>query len=98
MEAEVWMGDDARIDLVLEEPLRATLPISRSDVRAVLQFQEPIPAPIAKGQQVGTLTLVAPGDERTTVPLVAAKDVAAGGFLVRAETLIRSLLVSGQPE
>ena len=97
-EAEVWMGDDARIDLVLEEPMRATLPVSRSDTRAVLQFQEPIPAPIAKGQQVGTLTLVALGDERRTVPLVAARDVAAGGFLVRAATLIRSLLVSGQPE
>ena len=97
-EAEVWMGSDAKVDLVLEEPLRATLPVSRSGTRAVLQFEEPVVAPVAQGQRIGTLTLITPGDEPKAVPLVAANDVAPGGFLVRAGTLIRSLLVPGQSE
>ena len=97
-EAEVWMGSDAKVNLVLEEPLRATLPISRSGTRAVVQFEEPVVAPIAQGQRIGTLTLFTPGDGQKAVPLVAANDVAPGGFFVRAGTLIRSLLVPGQSE
>ena len=97
-EAEVWMGENARVGLVLGEPLRATLPVSRSGAQAVLRYEEPVSAPIAKGQPLGTLTLVTPGDERMEVPLVAANDVLPGGFLVRAGTMIRSLLFSGQTE
>ena len=97
-EAEVWMGSDAKVDLVLAEPLRATLQISRSGARAVVQFEEPVVAPVAQGQRIGTLTLFTPGDGPKAVPLVAANDVAPGGFFVRAGTLIRSLLVPGQSE
>lgn len=96
--AQVWMGEEAVVDLVLEEPLLATLPVLQAGTRAVLRYDEPVEAPIARGQRLGTLTLTLFGDETIEAPLVAAHDVAPGGFLVRAGTLIQSLLVSGQPE
>ncbi len=93
--AAVWMGDRAKVDLVLEAPLRAALPVARAESRVILRYDEPVPAPVERGQTLGTLILQTAGEERLQAPLVAAEDVPEGGFLVRAGTLIESLLTSG---
>ena len=97
-EAEVWMGEAARVGLVLAEPLRAALRVGGTPARAVLRYEEPVAAPVTAGQQLGTLTLVAGEGSGITVPLLAAADVAAGGLLVRAATLLESALASDAPE
>jgi len=97
-EAKVWLGKQARVRVGLAEPLVATVPRSSSARRrAVLRYEEPVPAPIALGRKVGELTLETQGDE-VRVPLVALEDVAAGGLLVRAGSLIEALLTSGDDE
>jgi len=94
----VWLGEQARVRVGLAEPLVATVPRSGSARRrAVLRYEEPVPAPIALGRKVGELTLETQGDE-VRVPLVALEDVAAGGLLVRAGSLIEALLTSGDDE
>jgi D-alanyl-D-alanine carboxypeptidase (penicillin-binding protein 5/6) len=52
-------------------------------LRAVVNFDQPIPAPITKGERVGEMVITAPGMEAKTIPLVASSDVEQVGFFSR---------------
>jgi D-alanyl-D-alanine carboxypeptidase (penicillin-binding protein 5/6) len=80
----VWLGDRQNIEIVAAEDAAITLPrAARPGLRAVVTFDQPIPAPILKGDRVGELTISAPGMESKVVPLVASNDVDQVGFFTR---------------
>jgi D-alanyl-D-alanine carboxypeptidase (penicillin-binding protein 5/6) len=56
---------------------------ARSGLKAVVSFEQPIQAPVKKGQQIGVLTISAPDFKTETIPLVATSDVAEVGFFTR---------------
>lgn len=82
---EVWLGDADTVSIVAPKDAIVTLPRkSRPDMKVSVAFDGPIPAPIAKGQQVATLTVTAPGLAKPVeIPLVAATDVPRLGFFGR---------------
>jgi D-alanyl-D-alanine carboxypeptidase (penicillin-binding protein 5/6) len=83
-EAEVWLGDAARVGLTLAEDLVATVPFGeRASVRARIRWEGPLEAPIRAGEAVAEMDVEAPGLAPVTVPVVAAEDVAEGGWMVR---------------
>jgi D-alanyl-D-alanine carboxypeptidase (penicillin-binding protein 5/6) len=80
----VWLGESKSVSIVAAEDAVVTLPRTvRSGLKAVVSFDQPVAAPIKKGQQIGVLTLTAPGLEAKTVPLIASEDVAEVGFFSR---------------
>jgi D-alanyl-D-alanine carboxypeptidase (penicillin-binding protein 5/6) len=82
--ASVWLGRSKIVSVVASQDVAITLPRSaRSGLKTDVAFDQPITAPIKKGQEVGTLTVTAPGMEAKTVPLIAAVDVAEVGFFAR---------------
>lgn len=96
--AAVWLGDEARVDLVLEEPLELVL--SRTDRRRMkmsVQWNDPVPAPIKAGQKIGTLTLDFP-DRTSTYDLNAAKDVAELGMFDRVGEALKFLIFGAGPD
>ncbi len=94
-EAEVWLGSQPRVGLVLGTPLVALVPsLTQIDsFEAEVVYDGPIPAPIAAGQPLGELVVRVPGmDEALRAPLLAEADVAPGGFPVRLQTAAGVLL------
>ena len=90
--ANVWLGTQSKIDLVLKEPLELVL--ARSDRRKLkvsVQWTDPVPAPIRAGQTVGTLVLELPSG-KTSYELLAARDVATLGMFDRVGEALKYLI------
>ena len=90
--ANVWLGTKNKIDLVLEEPLH--LVMARSDrrkMKVLVNWNDPVPAPITAGQLIGTLVLELPSG-KTTYPLLAAENVDSLGMFDRVGEALKYLI------
>ncbi len=86
-EADVWLGDARRVGLVTGEDLSLLLPsLAQDRLKANVVYTGPIEAPIAEGQKLAEMQIEVPGIPNVTVPLVAEKAVAKGGFTSRIRT------------
>jgi D-alanyl-D-alanine carboxypeptidase (penicillin-binding protein 5/6) len=92
-EAEVWLGTEARVPLVVDEKLEITLPTEQSDqVKVSVSYEAPIPAPIEKGQTLASLTIEAPDIETRRVPLKAGESVAQLGPVGRIVSSLKYMI------
>ena len=83
-DAAVWMGSPDRVPMVLNDDLTVSIAHgARDQLRVLVRYDEPIPAPIAAGQQVATLIVDVPGMPTRQVPLLAAQEVQRKGFFGR---------------
>ena len=90
--ANVWLGTQSKIDLVLEEPLQ--LVMARSDrrkMKVTVNWNDPVPAPITAGQPIGTLVLELPSG-KSTYPLLAAENVSGLGMFDRVGEALKYLI------
>jgi serine-type D-Ala-D-Ala carboxypeptidase (penicillin-binding protein 5/6) len=84
-ETRVWLGDSALVPLGVTENLYVTLPRGTSNrVHARLAIQNMLYAPIRYGQRLGAVTLALDDKPLAEYPLVALKEVGAGGIVQRA--------------
>ncbi|MDX2027540.1 MAG: D-alanyl-D-alanine carboxypeptidase family protein [Alphaproteobacteria bacterium] len=91
-EAQVWLGEEKTVPLTVGQNVEFTLPRNaRPGLKAVMNFDQPIPAPITKGQEIGKLTVTAPGMEAKELPLLAGADVPRLGFFARLGVKLRAL-------
>lgn len=80
-EADVWMGDVPTVGLSVAEDLSLLVPVAnQSSLDAEVIYTGPLEAPIRKGQEVAELVISLDELPKHRVPLVAANDVARGGF------------------
>jgi len=80
----VWLGQNDNVQIVAEKDTLLSLPrVARNSLKAVVTFEQPIEAPIKKGDRIGDLTLTAPDMQTKVIPLVAAIDVDKVGFFSR---------------
>ncbi|MFP4275018.1 MAG: D-alanyl-D-alanine carboxypeptidase family protein [Paracoccaceae bacterium] len=92
-EAPVWMGASPTVGLMAAEDRAMLLPaLSKDRVEGEVIYDAPVPAPITRGQRLGELILRPEGLPEARVPLLADRDVPAGGFRQRIETAARLLL------
>jgi len=84
-EAHVAYGKQNIVPLQVQDEVILTLPkISSTDLTVEAVYNSPLIAPIAKGDQVGTLHVSVPGREQIQeIPLLAAHDVKAQGFFAK---------------
>lgn len=87
-DADVWMGEVPTVGLTVAEDLSMLVPVmgTSNGVEAQIVYDNPITAPITKGQQLGELVVAFEGMPETRIPLVAEQDVATGGFATRMRT------------
>ena len=91
--AKVWLGDISSVPLVSERDLILTFKRALLDkVKISVAYDEPVPAPISKGQRIATLRVEAPELGTSEYPLVAGRDVERMGVLNRALAAISYLL------
>ncbi len=92
-EAEVWLGDQPTVPLVIEQALLITLERkARQYLEVSVVYESPIPAPIEKGRQIARLLVNAPDLEGLEIPLVAGAEVEGLSAFPRLEAAINYLL------
>ena len=95
--AEVWLGAAKSVPLVADRDVAVTInKRMRGELKATVKYQGPIPAPVAKGTQVATLLITAPGKAPVEVPLVAAEDVGKLGMVSRIGAAMRHVFMGPQ--
>ena len=96
--ADVWLGERATIPLVVKEDQALTLSKrQRSGMKITVNYSNPIPAPIVKGQPIATMTMTAPDLEPKTVELVAGEDVVAINGLGKLGAALKYMLFGAIP-
>lgn len=89
--ADIVMGRDAQVPLVLDDDLAITVPsLNRSDLRVELEYNEPLIAPVEQGDRVGSLKITIPRLKPIEVPVYASQSVARKGFI--SETFSKATL------
>jgi len=83
-EAEVWMGAARRVPLVPRDPVAVLVPLTATgEIRARIEYDGPVTAPVSQGQDMGQLIVAVPGSGEARFALVAGADVPEGGILTR---------------
>ncbi len=94
-EAPVWMGRDATVPATVAKDLTVTMSREeRKGLKVTAKFDKPVPAPVAKGTQIGRLVIEAPNFSTREIPLIAARDVPQLGIFGRIAAATR-YMVSG---
>jgi D-alanyl-D-alanine carboxypeptidase (penicillin-binding protein 5/6) len=96
--AAVWLGDAKAVPMVAANDLVVTLPRrARKDMKVTAVYDEPVAAPIAKGQEIGKLVITAPSLDNRELPLVAAASVDKLGPVGRIGAAVSYLLWGAAP-
>ncbi len=86
----VWKGKSATVKLGRPQAIVVTVPAgSAAKLSTQVQRPEPLVAPVAKGQVVGSLKVLNAGQPLLEVPLVALEAVDEAGLLGRAWDALR---------
>ena len=90
--APVQLGNARQVALMAPRDLAVTLPAGMgSDVKVSVAYDGPIKAPIKAGAHIADLVVRTPDGPPQVMPLVAANDVGAAGFLDRVMAGLRRL-------
>src|SRR3954454_14727137 len=96
-QASVWMGQEAKVPLVPAGDVRVTLNrADREDLKVSVVMEAPVPAPVAKGTQIGKLVIASPNVAPKEVPLEAGTDVPKLGFFGRVAAAAKYLIVGSK--
>ena len=91
-EADVFMGDAAKVGLATAIDLRVLLPaLAQDGLSAEVVYTGPIRAPVVKGSKLADLIVHIPGLPDARVDLVAESDVGPAGFIDRVMTAASQL-------
>ena len=92
-EADVWLGTQAKVPLMVDTDAIVTLPRSaRTNAKIVAQYTGPIAAPIARGDVVGQLVIESPDAKTVQIPLKAGASVERLGLMGRIGAAFNHLL------
>jgi D-alanyl-D-alanine carboxypeptidase (penicillin-binding protein 5/6) len=81
----VWKGKENAVKVGFQDDLYLTLPKGQAErIKAALERQEPLIAPVAAGQKVGTLRLTVDGQPLGEYPVVALQSVPVANVFGRA--------------
>ena len=95
--ADIWLGKEATIPLVLEKGLSKVLSRSeRNNTKLTINYNNPIQAPVVIGDEVGTLWIEVNG-VREEVPLTAGMNVEQLPVISRVSEAIKYLIFGAAP-
>jgi D-alanyl-D-alanine carboxypeptidase (penicillin-binding protein 5/6) len=87
---KVWKGSPSELKAVVASDLVISVPTGMADkVKAEFSGQEPLIAPVAAGQRIGTIKVQLDGKPLGEFPLVAPENVAVAGFFGRLWDTVR---------
>ena len=73
---DVWLGKKNKVAVVVKEDIYLTIPKRKKKIiKAVMEFNGPIQAPINKGDKVGILKVFISGDLKREVDILANEKI-----------------------
>ena len=93
--AEVWKGDAGEVPIGIGRDIFVTVPadtlraLGQAGFQSALERNDPLLAPLVKGEAVGRLKVTAAGIGVATVPVVALESVGEAGLFGRAYDAVR---------
>lgn len=91
--ADIWLGDAPSVSLTIPEDLKLTLSReARDKMKVTVKMNNPVAAPVRKGQKLATLVVTAPNFQTREIPLLAAEDIGQLGFVGRIGAAIKHVL------
>ena len=93
MDADVWLGEEKTVPLILRSPLTVTLPRkSRQGMKVTVVYNNPIAAPIAADTPIAKLVVTAPDTKAIELPLVAGTAVDGLGLFGRLSAALKAVI------
>ncbi|MFC3153152.1 D-alanyl-D-alanine carboxypeptidase family protein [Litoribrevibacter euphylliae] len=90
----IWKGGQDQVSLGVIDDIVITVPRgSRNDVKANLEVDTIIEAPVEQGQELGNLKIALNGETLVEQPLVALKPVEEAGFFARLWDAIKLFFI-----
>ena len=91
--ANVWLGKQTQVDLVAEKAFKKIIsPLELNKTKIKIQWQDPITAPIAKGDKVGNIFIDIPGKELIKQNIVASQSIDTMSTFMKAKSIFMYLL------
>ena len=93
VDVPVWLGEQASIPAVVHDDLTLTMRReNRDDLKVKVQYDAPLPAPVAKDTAIGKIVIEAPEMEPKTVPIYAAEEATKLGMMGRLSAALNYLV------
>lgn len=91
--ANVWLGKQPQVDLVAEKAFKKIIsPLELNKTKIKIQWQDPISAPIAKGDKVGNIFIDIPGKELIKQNIVSSQSIDTMSTFMKAKSILMYLL------
>ena len=93
--AEVWKGDAGEVPIGLERDVYVTVPtdalraLGKAGLQSALERNDPLLAPLRKGETVGRLRITAGTETVATVQVITLESVGEAGLVGRAYDAVR---------
>ncbi len=89
----VWKGESSELPVGLAEPLYVVIPRGQYDnLKATMNVDETIVAPVEKGREFGTVNVTLDGREIAEQPLISLESIAEGGLFTRLKDSVLMLV------
>jgi D-alanyl-D-alanine carboxypeptidase (penicillin-binding protein 5/6) len=90
---DIWLGQKGSVPLLAAQDVAITMPRRlRQQLQAKIIYDSPVPAPVLAGQQLGRVSLTAPGLTPIDVPLIAQDGVEKLGYSSRLAAAVNHLI------
>ena len=91
--ANVWLGKQPQVDLVAEKAFKKIIsPLELNKTKIKIQWQDPISAPITKGDKVGNIFIDIPGKELIKQNIVSSQSIDTMSTFMKAKSILMYLL------
>lgn len=93
-QANVVYGKSDAVGLMIKDAIKMTIPrTARNDITYTVNYKSPLIAPIAAGEEVGTLSINIPDMKAQTYPLYTANAVEEVGFFSKTLTKFKKTVL-----
>jgi D-alanyl-D-alanine carboxypeptidase (penicillin-binding protein 5/6) len=91
--ADVWLGNQATIGLIVEKKIISILSFDQIQLmESEIEYENPISAPIKRGQKIGKMNINIPGKKSIEVNLLAEESVSSVNPLFKIFAAIKYLI------
>ena len=81
---DVWYGKKNKVEAVVLEDVYLTVPKRKKKIiKAVIEYNSPIQAPIAKGDKIGTLNVYVAGELEKEIDVLSGEDIKRANIFSR---------------
>jgi len=90
---DVWLGNKKKVQVVSKENYFLTIPKrKKKTIKAILEYNGPLEAPIQKGEKVATLSVYVSDILKNEIDILAAEDVEKSNIFSRVFTSLNYLV------